>query len=322
MRQASTEEIARPLVAAGRPADAAGSIAAPALPAPLRLRGARPPLARLLHFTRTKKLGALGLALLVLFAFIALFGQQLAPQSPVEIQREVRLQAPSAGHWFGTDLLGRDIFSRTLVGARLSILVGITVAALIFTLGTALGISSAYFGGKYDMLLQRFIDALSAFPTLVLAIAIMSVAGQSIGNVVLALTITSLPRHVRVMRSQALSVQNMMYVEAARAMGASHLRAMVYHVAPNCMATAIVITTAAVGGVILAESSLSFLGVGTPDDVISWGSMLSGSQQRYFATAPWIGIFPGLALSLVVFGFNTFGDALRDVMDPRLRRGA
>lgn len=285
------------------------------------LRRQRSPLTRFLHFLRTKPLGTTGLVILVFFGFIAVFGNGLAPFPPTEIHREARLIAPSGEYWLGTDILGRDILSRILVGARLSIMVGVVVVSLGFALGTTLGITSAYFGGKYDLYLQRMVDALNSFPTLILAIAIMAVAGQSIINVIVALTITLVPRTTRIMRSQALSVKETMYVESARAMGASHIRILLQHITPNCMATGIIIATVNIGGIILAESSLSFLGVGAGDDVISWGAMLSGNQQRYFATAPWIGIFPGLALTLVVFGFNVLGDALRDVLDPRLRRG-
>ena len=285
------------------------------------LRRQRSPLIRFWNFLRTKPLGATGLVILVFFGFIALFGDRLAPFPPAEIHREARLIGPGGQYWLGTDILGRDIFSRILVGARLSIMVGVVVVSLAFTIGTAFGITSAYFGGKYDLYLQRVVDAMSSFPTLILAIAIMAVAGQSIVNVIIALTITSAPRTVRIMRSQALSVKQQMYVESARALGASHLRILLQHITPNCMATGIIMVTVNVGGIILAESSLSFLGVGAGDDIISWGAMLSGNQQRYFATAPWIGIFPGVALTLVVFGFNVLGDALRDVLDPRLRRG-
>ncbi|MBI4496983.1 MAG: ABC transporter permease [Chloroflexi bacterium] len=287
----------------------------------VRLRSRRTMSGSVIRFIKKKPLGAVGLGILFFFMLLAVFGAQLAPLSPTEISREERLVAPNAAHWFGTDTVGRDIFSRILVGARLSIMVGVVVVVISKVIGTALGVMSAYIGGKFDLTLQRVVDAWSSFPTLILAIAIMSVAGQSIMNVIIALTITALPRTIRIVRSTALAVKESMYVDAARAMGASHVRIMALHVLPNCMATVIVIASASLGGIILAESSLSFLGVGTPDETISWGAMLSGSQQRYFATAPWIGIFPGLALTLVVFGVNIFGDALRDVLDPRLRRG-
>ena len=287
----------------------------------VHLRRRRSPVSRFLRFMRTKPLAATGVIILVVFGFIAVFGDRLVPVSPTEVHREARLAAPGGAYLFGTDILGRDILSRLLVGTRLSIMVGVVVVSLGFTIGSVVGITSAYFGGKYDLYLQRVVDALNAFPTLILAIAIMAVAGQSLLNVILALTVTQVPRTSRIMRSQALSIKGMMYVDAARAMGAGHLRILLQHITPNCLATGIVIVTVSIGAIILAESSLSFLGVGAGDDIISWGGMLSGNQQRYFATAPWIGIFPGLCLTLIVFGFNVVGDALRDILDPRLRRG-
>ena len=207
-----------------------------------------------------------------------------------------------------------------MYGARISMLVGVVSMLAASFIGTAVGITSAHFGGWYDLVVQRFIDGLTAFPSLLLAIALMAAFGQSLTNVMLALTIVFTPRITRVVRSAALGIKQTPYIDAARAIGATNLRIMVRHLLPNIFAPLLVIATASVGTMIIIEASLSFLGVGTPAAVISWGSLLSGETQTYFATAPWIGLFPGFALTIVVFGINVFGDSLRDVLDPRLRR--
>lgn len=284
-------------------------------------RNARGALRALVRFCRRKPLGAVGLVILLAAVAVAVLGPTLAPHDPYQVRSRAILQPPSAAFWFGTDILGRDIFSRAIYGARVSMYVGLMAVLLGTTTGSLLGLVSAYFGGKVDLIVQRFIDSLSAFPALLLAIAIMAVLGQSLNNIIIAVTIVWIPRSTRTIRSVALSVKEAVYVEAARAIGAGHLRLVFRHILPNCMAAYMVLGTASLGGVIIVEASLSFLGVGTPAHIISWGAMLSSDQLQYFAAAPWVGIFPGLTLSLVVFGVNVLGDALRDVLDPRLRGG-
>lgn len=266
-----------------------------------------------------KRLGAVGLVLVLLAILAALTASWVAPSDPELVRQDHMLERPSARFWFGTDLLGRDIFSRVLHGSRISLFVGFLAMAVGTTFGAITGIISAYFRGATDMIYQRFIDALGALPPLLLALGIMAALGQSVLNVVAALAISAIPRTTRILRSQALSVAATQYVDAARAIGAGHLRIIFRHVAPNCIGTYLVVATAQLGWSIVGEASLSFLGVGSPSTVISWGAMLSADQQQYFAMAPWLGIFPGTALTLVVFGINVFGDTLRDILDPRLR---
>ena len=272
-----------------------------------------------IHFMRTKPLGATGVVIVLVATLVALTAPLAVPHDPWGVDSSTILQSPNTTFWFGTDMLGRDILSRTMYGARISMLVGLVSMAGASFMGTVVGITSAHFGGWYDLVVQRLIDGLTAFPSLLLAIALMAAFGQSLTNVMLALAIVFCPRITRVVRSAALGIKQTAYIDAARAIGATDLRIMMRHVLPNTFAPLIVITTASVGTMIIVEASLSFLGVGTPGGVISWGSLLSGEVQTFFATAPWIGLFPGFALTLVVFGINVFGDSLRDVLDPRLR---
>jgi len=272
-----------------------------------------------IRFLRVKPLGAAGVVIVLVAALVALVAPLAVPHDPWELNSSTILQSPNTTFWFGTDMLGRDILSRTMYGARISLLVALVSLLGASFIGTAVSITSAYFGGWYDLVVQRFVDALTAFPSLLLAIALMAAFGQSLTNVMLALAVVFSPRITRVVRSAALGIMQTPYIDAARAIGASDLRIMVRHILPNTLAPLIVIATASVGTMIIVEASLSFLGVGTPANVISWGSLLSGEVQQFFATAPWIGLFPGFALTLVVFGINVFGDSLRDVLDPRLR---
>ena len=271
------------------------------------------------RFIRQKPLGATGLGLLFVAAVIGLVGPSFTPHAPLKANAVSILESPNSTDWFGTDVLGRDILTRIILGARVSLYVGLIAVAGAAIFGSAIGVTSGFFGGYYDLLVQRFIDALSAFPSLLLAIALMAAFGQSLNNIILALAIIFTPRFTRVVRSVTLSIKEYPYVEAARAIGASNIRIMLLHVLPNTFASLMVIATASVGTMIIIEASLSFLGVGTPSHIVSWGAMLSGDTQAYFSGAPWIGIFPGMALTLVVFGINVFGDALRDVLDPKLR---
>ena len=226
---------------------------------------------------------------------------------------------PSADHYFGGDHLGRDVFSRIVHGARISLVVGIIASFIGCTIGMAVGVISVHFGGATDLAVQRVIDAMIAFPTLILAIAIMAALGASIMNVVIALSIVYVPSTARVLRAQYLAIKEMDYVLAARSIGAGSIRIMIKHMIPNAFALYLVIVTFHLGGAIIAEASLSFLGVGSPPDEPSWGGMLSGAASQYVALAPWLAFFPGAAIFVVVFSWNVLGDALRDVLDPRLR---
>jgi peptide/nickel transport system permease protein len=229
------------------------------------------------------------------------------------------MKAPGAQFWMGTDNLSRDMWSRVVYGARVSVTVGFTTIAFATLIATAVGVSSAYIGGVYDMAVQRVVDAWMSFPYLVIILSLMAVLGPGLLNLILSLSILVAATSARVIRGAALSVMENPYIESARAMGGGHLRIVLRHVVPNVMATVIIVATIGLGGVILAESSLSFLGLGVPPPQPSWGAMLAGSGRSYMQRAPWMAIFPGLAISFAVFGFNMLGDALRDVLDPRLR---
>jgi peptide/nickel transport system permease protein len=231
---------------------------------------------------------------------MAIFAEQIAPYGYDETVRGARMKPPSAAHWLGTDNLSRDLWSRVVFGARVSITVGFATIALGTACATALGVSSGYFGGKYDLVVQRIVDAWMSFPYLVIILSVMAVLGPGLLNVILSLSIIVAATGSRVIRGVTIAVAQNAYVEAARAMGCGHARI-------------------GLGGIILAESALSFLGFGVPPPYPSWGSMLSGSGRTYMYRAPWMAIWPGVAISLAVFAFNMLGDALRDVFDPRLR---
>lgn len=273
----------------------------------------------ILRFCRRKPLGAVGGGIVLLLILVAIFAPYIAPYDPYQIFQDYGLHPPGAQFPLGSDELGRDVLSRIIFGARISLQVGILCVLFGVTTGTFIGIVSAYFGGKLDLIVQRIIDAMMAFPGIILALAIMASLGQSLNNVIIALSITQIPNACRTIRSQALSVKENQYVEAARAIGCRDWRIIFVHILPQCIAPYLIIATVAMAYVIVAEASLSFLGVGTPPPIPSWGGMLTRAAQRYVQTAPWISIFPGLALSLAVFGINLLGDALRDVLDPRLR---
>lgn len=276
-------------------------------------------LQRFMTFLVTKPLGATGVVILGLCVITAAMAPVLAIQDPYIISGNDQYLPPSTEHYFGTDVFGRDLYSRVLYGTRVSLYIG-TIAMLAATsLGAALGVTSAYFGGKYDLILQRFIDVLTMLPSLVLALALMSIFGPGFSSLIIAMIIIFTSRSVRVIRSQALSIKEMPYVEASRAIGGSDTRIILRHVLPNTFGPTMVIATTMIGSAIIIEASLSFLGVGLPTDTISWGGMLSGEVLTEFSSFPWIGIFPGMALSIVVFAINVLGDALRDVFDPRLR---
>lgn len=272
------------------------------------------------RFVRRKPLGGVGGVLVVGVVAVALLAPWLSPYDPSDILPGKQFVSPRAGFPVGTDNLGRDQLSRIIWGAQVSVYVGIMAVAVGSTAGSLLGLVSAYLGGAFDTLVQRVVDAVMAFPTLVLALIIASTLGASVNNVVLAIAIVLMPQSSRVVRSVALSVKEVQYVEAARAIGCGHIRVLFHHILPQCMAPYLVIATAEVGVAVVVEASISFLGAGPPPPTPTWGNMLSGAARQFAERAPWLVIFPGMAISLAVFGFNMLGDALRDVLDPRLRR--
>ena len=273
---------------------------------------------RLKRLLATQPLGAIGLVVFVLLITASAFAPLIATHDPYTQDPPVRFNGPSGDHWFGTDDFGRDLFSRIIYGSRISLAVGLAAVGFGTTIGGVIGIISAFYR-RVDLLLQRLIDAWLAVPTLILALTIVAVFGASLINTIAAIATAFVPRSARVMRAQALSIQERPYVESARAAGAGDVRILVRHVSPNCFAPYMILASSGLAGAILAEASLSFLGLGTPAPAPSWGAMLSGSVQQYAERAPWLAIFPGLAISFVVLGFNLFGDSLRDILDPRLR---
>jgi peptide/nickel transport system permease protein len=298
-------------------ADSVQTIPVPeALPRPLQLPRA---LVLVLRFCRRKPLGAIGAVIVVSLIVLAAFADRIAPHSYDDAIRGARMKSPSVQFWMGTDNLGRDIWSRVVYGARISVTIGFATVALATFLATVLGVSSAYLGGLYDILVQRVVDAWMSFPALVIVLSLLAALGPGLLNLILALSILGAAGTSRVIRGAALSTMQNPYVEAARALGAGHARVILCHVLPNVMATIIILATIGLGTVILAESALSFLGFGVPPPYPSWGGMLSGSGRSFMYHAPWMALFPGAAISLAVFGFNMFGDALRDLLDPRLR---
>src|SRR5881397_4022606 len=279
--------------------------------------------APLLHaiwrFCRRKPLGALGGAIVLVMIVMAVFAPYIAHYTYDETIRGARMKPPSAQFWMGSDNLGRDIWSRVVYGARISITVGFCAVLIANVLAASIGITSGYLGGTYDICVQRVVDAWQSFPFLVVILSIMAVLGPGLLNIVLALGVIGAANASRVIRGTTISVAENVYVESARAIRCGHLRIMVRHILPNVAGTIIVLATIGLGAFILAESALSFLGFGVPPPYPSWGAMLSGAGRSFFYQAPWMAIYPGLAISLAVFGFNMMGDALRDVLDPRLR---
>jgi peptide/nickel transport system permease protein len=260
------------------------------------------------------------LTVVAILLIIAIFAPLIATTGPYATAAEHKFAAPlDPGRWLGGDQIGRDVYSRLVYGARISLYVGIVSSVIGCAIGLLIGVTSVHFGGKTDLIAQRFIDSMMAFPALILAIAIMAALGGSLNNVVLALTIIYIPSTARIVRAQALGIKEMDYILAAVAVGAGNGRIIIRHMIPNCMALYIVLVTIHLGGAIVAEATLSFLGIGAPPDTPSWGNMLRGAAQNYVDVAPWLGVFPGLAISVVVFAWNLLGDALRDVLDPRLR---
>jgi peptide/nickel transport system permease protein len=273
----------------------------------------------LARFLRRKPLGAAGGFIIVVMIFTAIFAPWLQTHDPIATDAANTLARPSADHWLGADHLGRDIYSRIVHGASVSLIVGVGSTLLGSVLGGIIGLLSAYIGGKTDLITQRLLDILQGLPLLVLALVVSTSLGPSIRNVIIAISIPIIPRAARVIRASVLSIREMQYVEAARALGLRHLRIAFGHILPNTIGPFIVLCTAQLGSAILVEATLSFLGMGIPEPYPSWGRMLSVSAAEYAQKAPHLVMFPGIAISLAVFGSNLLGDALRDTLDPRLR---
>ena len=276
-------------------------------------------LAALGHLARRQPLGAAGAVVVTVLVVVALFAPLLAPHGPKDTGFAPYV-APGGRFPMGTDQIGRDMLSRVIWGARLSLYVSLVSVLIGVTLGSLWGAATAYFGGVADSASQRVVDSLMALPPIILALGLMAALGQSVNNVILALTILLTPTAARTVRSVALGIMASPYIEAAQAAGASHARIITRHVLPNCLATYIVLVTTNVSYAIVVEAALSFLGVGAPADEPSWGGMLTAGTQA-IESAPWMIFFPGLAISLAVFALNLLGDAIRDVADPRLRGG-
>jgi peptide/nickel transport system permease protein len=276
-------------------------------------------LSGVIRFTRRQPLGAAGAVIIVVMILAAVLAPAISPYDPLETDFLAMLSPPSAQHWLGTDAFGRDLLSRLIYGSRTALLVGFASAFLGATCGALIGVSSAYFGGRVDLALQRVVDVFLAFPIIILALAVVAILGTGIGNVIMAITVPMVPNCARVVRSSALAVREMPYVEAARATGCGHGRIILRHMLPNVMAPYLIMLTAFVGQAILLEASLSFLGLGVAEPTPAWGLMLRGAAVEFAESAPWMAIFPGLAISLGVFAFNLFGDSLRDALDPKLR---
>ena len=268
---------------------------------------------------RRYPLGAVGAILVLLFVLTALFANVIAPHDPLSTNSRASLAAPGGTYWLGADFMGRDMFSRIVYGARISLAVAVGATLLGGTLGVVIGLMSGFIGGWLDLATQRLMDVMQSLPLLVMALVMAASLGPSLENTIIAIAIPLVPSVARVVRSSTLSLREQPFVEAARAIGMGEIRIAVRHVLPNTLAPLIVLGTAQLGSAILTEASLSFLGLGIPEPYPSWGRMLSESAAEYVRTAPWLVIFPGVAISLTVFGTNLLGDALRDILDPRQR---
>jgi len=276
------------------------------------------------NFIVQQPLGAAGLLAIVIMMIASVFAQYVAPYDPLALDYETMLAKPSWAHWLGTDAFGRDVLSRIIYGARTALLVGFLASFTGSTLGALIGVVSAYFGGRTDMVIQRFMDVLLAFPIIVLALAVVSVLGKFVVggidlNLIVAISVPMVPKVARVVRASALAVREMPYIDAARAAGYTNSRIIFRHIVPNVAAPYLIMFTAYVAQAILLEASLSFLGLGVTEPTPAWGLMLSGSSAEFYREAPWMIMFPGLAISLAVFAFNLFGDSLRDWLDPKIK---
>jgi peptide/nickel transport system permease protein len=270
-------------------------------------------------FAKTSPIGAISALFLLILGLVTLFADQVAPYHPFEADFLALRQAPSAQHWLGTDNLGRDVLSRLIHGGRISLAVAVVSTLLSKIIGLAWGVLTGYIGSTFDLVSQRIVDVLLAFPGIILAMLLLSALGGGFTTVVVAITLLSIAGTVRVIRSVVLSIKSMAYVESAQAIGATSLRVMVQHITPQCIAPILVLTSASLGGAIFAEAALSFLGLGIPQPTPSWGNMLGGILSNQFRPQWWLVIFPGLTITLTILAFNLVGDALRDHLDPRLK---
>ena len=271
------------------------------------------------YFLRRYPLGAVGTVIVLAIVLMALFANWITAFDPTATNAHASLARPGGEHPLGADFMGRDMWSRIVFGARVSLMVSCGAMGLGCLFGVSIGLISGYFGGWLDLVAQRFMDMLQALPLLVMALVMSAALGPSLANTIIAISIPLIPTVARVIRSNTLMLRELPYVEAARATGMNEVSIALRHVLPNTLAPLIVLATAQLGSAILVEAALSFLGLGVPEPYPSWGRMLSESAAEYVRTAPWLVIFPGLAISLAVFGTNLLGDALRDMLDPRLR---
>jgi peptide/nickel transport system permease protein len=295
------------------------SITDPAVTVSAPRRRRSPVLHFIVRLFREKPLGAAGAVVFVLFLFCGIFADVLAPYGMNQIAPLKRLRPPSLAFPFGTDNLGRDMLSRCLYGAQLSVIIGFTAAGIATIVSTLIGIVSGYLGGRFDLILQRFVDAWMSFPSLIVLIVVVSVVGPGMPQIIVTLGLLFGIGGSRIIRSAVVSVRENMYVHAAQSTGASTFRVLWRHILPNVLPPVIVLFTTNVGGVILAESGLAFLGLGVPPPAPTWGGLLSGSGRTYMLQGPWLALAPGLCLTVVVYATNMFGDALRDLLDPRMR---
>ena len=271
------------------------------------------------RLVREKPLGVVGGVIVLLLLFSGIFAGVLAPYDMAEVHIADRLDGPSAQYLLGADQLGRDILSRLIHGARVSMIVGLAGTTVNIVVAAMIGVPSGYFGGKFDIIGQRFVDAWIAFPSLIILLTIMSIVGRGMLQIILVLGILSGIYTSRIVRSAVIGIKENDYFLAARAIGSTNAATVMRHILPNIMAPIIVLFSIAIGGMILGEASLSFLGFGLPPDIPSWGGMLSGEGRRYMEVKPELALFPGFALTIVIYGVNMVGDAMRDLLDPRLR---
>ena len=277
-----------------------------------------------IEFMRRQPLGAAGLLVIVAMVIAAVGANWIAPYDPLAVDYANLLAAPSTDHWLGTDSFGRDVLTRIIYGARTALAVGFLSSILGSVVGAIIGVASAYFGGRVDLTIQRLMEVILSFPIIVLALAVSAILGKNIVfgidvNLIVAIATPMVPNVARVVRSSALAIRELPYIDAARVAGYSHLRIIFRHIVPNVTAPFLIMLTAFVGQAILLEASLSFLGLGVTEPTPAWGLMLTGAAADFYPQAPWMIIFPGVAISLAVFAFNLFGDSLRDWLDPKVK---